>query len=56
MATQLRGAIIVRRSSPIPVPELDLCRYELRVDGNPVRLEKIPMELLIFLVENGSLS
>lgn len=52
MATQLRGAIIVRRSSPIPVPELDLCRYELRVDGNPVRLEKIPMELLIFLVEN----
>ena len=42
----------MRRSSPIPVPELDLHRYELRVEGNPIRLEKIPMELLIFLVEN----
>jgi DNA-binding response OmpR family regulator len=34
------------------VPELDLHRYELRVDENAVRLEKIPMELLIFLVDN----
>jgi len=32
--------------------ELDLQRYELRRDGNVLRLEKIPMELLIFLVEN----
>jgi TolB-like protein/DNA-binding winged helix-turn-helix (wHTH) protein len=42
----------VRRSSPFPVPELDLHRYELRINGNPIRLEKIPMELLIFLVEH----
>ena len=32
--------------------ELDLQRYELRRDGQVLRLEKIPMELLIFLVEN----
>ena len=30
--------------------ELDLGRYELRRQGRPVRLEKKPMELLIFLV------
>ena len=30
--------------------ELDLGRYELRRRGRPVRLEKKPMELLIFLV------
>jgi TolB-like protein/DNA-binding winged helix-turn-helix (wHTH) protein len=52
MTTQLWGAITVRRSSTFPVPELDLHRYELRVNGNAIRLEKIPMELLIFLVEN----
>jgi TolB-like protein/DNA-binding winged helix-turn-helix (wHTH) protein/cytochrome c-type biogenesis protein CcmH/NrfG len=32
--------------------ELDLRSYELKRDGQPVRLEKIPMELLIFLVEH----
>ena len=30
--------------------ELDLLSYELKRDGEPLRLEKIPMELLIFLV------
>ena len=30
--------------------ELDLGRYELRRRGRPVKLEKRPMELLIFLV------
>ena len=30
--------------------ELDLARYELRRHGRPVKLEKKPMELLIFLV------
>src|SRR5882724_11732418 len=30
--------------------ELDLGRYELRRFGRPVKLEKKPMELLIFLV------
>src|ERR1700719_140658 len=41
---------------PIPtdlkVLELDLGCYELRLNGGVVRLEKIPMELFIFLVEN----
>jgi len=32
--------------------ELDLQSYELKRDGEPLRLEKIPMELLIFLVEH----
>src|SRR5882724_338500 len=36
--------------SPIREVELDLGRYELRRLGRPVRLEKKPMELLIFLV------
>src|SRR5579864_6478902 len=31
--------------------ELDLGRYELRRRGRPVKLEKKPMELLIFLVQ-----
>ena len=31
--------------------ELDLGRYELRRSGRAVKLEKIPMELLILLVE-----
>src|SRR5271165_3477407 len=35
----------------LPEIELDLGRYELRRDGRPVKLEKKPMELLIFLVE-----
>jgi len=30
--------------------ELDLGRYELRRNGRRVKLEKMPMELLIFLV------
>jgi TolB-like protein/DNA-binding winged helix-turn-helix (wHTH) protein/Tfp pilus assembly protein PilF len=32
--------------------ELDLRKYELRQSGQPVRLERIPMELLILLVES----
>jgi TolB-like protein/DNA-binding winged helix-turn-helix (wHTH) protein/Tfp pilus assembly protein PilF len=32
--------------------ELDLRSYELKRDSQPLRLEKIPMELLIFLVEH----
>ena len=32
--------------------ELDLRSYELKREGRPLRLEKIPMELLIFLVEH----
>ena len=32
--------------------ELDLRGYELKRDGQPLRLEKIPMELLILLVEH----
>jgi len=32
--------------------ELDLRSYELKRDGQTLRLEKIPMELLIFLVEH----
>jgi DNA-binding winged helix-turn-helix (wHTH) protein len=32
--------------------ELDLRSYELKRDGQLLRLEKIPMELLIFLVEH----
>jgi TolB-like protein/DNA-binding winged helix-turn-helix (wHTH) protein/Tfp pilus assembly protein PilF len=42
----------VLRPTDSLVPELDLSRYELRLNGEPVRLEKIPMELFIFLVEN----
>ena len=40
------------RPAQLGVPELDLHRYELRLNGGTVRLEKIPMELFIFLVEN----
>lgn len=37
--------------------ELDLARYELRHAGRPVKLEKIPMELLILLIRrNGELA
>ena len=32
--------------------ELDVSRYQLRRDGRVLRIEKIPMELFIFLVEN----
>ena len=32
--------------------ELNLRSYELKRDGQPLRLEKIPMDLLIFLVEH----
>src|SRR5215472_3036106 len=38
------------RKRPIDAVELDLGRYELRRFGRRVRLEKKPMELLIFLV------
>lgn len=33
--------------------ELDLARYELRHAGRPVKLEKIPMELLILLIHRN---
>jgi len=39
-----------RTGSRMADVELDLGRYELRLDGRKVRLEKKPMELLIFLV------
>jgi DNA-binding winged helix-turn-helix (wHTH) protein/TolB-like protein len=39
-----------RRRTPVGEIELDLGRYELRRQGRPVKLEKKPMELLIFLV------
>jgi TolB-like protein/DNA-binding winged helix-turn-helix (wHTH) protein/Flp pilus assembly protein TadD len=32
-------------------PQIDLSRYELKVDGQRVKLERQPMELLIFFVE-----
>jgi DNA-binding winged helix-turn-helix (wHTH) protein/tetratricopeptide (TPR) repeat protein len=38
-----------RKSTIVPI-ELDLGRYELRRSGRRVKLEKKPMELLIFLV------
>jgi DNA-binding winged helix-turn-helix (wHTH) protein/tetratricopeptide (TPR) repeat protein len=45
---------LATKSGVSPVPrqgaELDLGRYELRVGGRRVKLEKKPMELLIFLV------
>lgn len=39
----------VRKSAPVEI-ELDLGRYELRRHGRHVKLERKPMELLIFLV------
>jgi DNA-binding winged helix-turn-helix (wHTH) protein/tetratricopeptide (TPR) repeat protein len=39
-----------RTRSRVADVELDLGRYELRLDGRKVRLEKKPMDLLIFLV------
>src|SRR5580704_9863512 len=42
---------LMRRTTPaISEIELDLGRYELRRQGRRVKLEKKPMELLIFLV------
>jgi DNA-binding winged helix-turn-helix (wHTH) protein/tetratricopeptide (TPR) repeat protein len=41
---------MVRTKSTVSEIELDLGRYELRRAGRRVRLEKKPMELLIFLV------
>jgi TolB-like protein/DNA-binding winged helix-turn-helix (wHTH) protein/Tfp pilus assembly protein PilF len=40
-----------QRPVPFDPIELDLRRYELRVAGRSVRLERIPMELLILLVK-----
>src|SRR5258705_1165823 len=40
----------MRRNQPAAEIELDLGRYELRRQGRRVKLEKKPMELLIFLV------
>jgi len=46
-----KSKIIVKSTRPEPSQiELDLGRYELRRLGRRVRLEKKPMELLIFLV------
>jgi DNA-binding winged helix-turn-helix (wHTH) protein/tetratricopeptide (TPR) repeat protein len=39
-----------RKQSPDPGIELDLGRYELRRHGRRIKLEKKPMDLLIFLV------
>jgi DNA-binding winged helix-turn-helix (wHTH) protein len=42
----------MRRTKPaVGESELDLGRYEPRSQGRRVKLEKNPMELLIFLVE-----
>src|SRR5260370_42041216 len=41
---------MVRTKSMVSEIELDLGRYELRRSGRRVKLEKKPMELLIFLV------
>jgi DNA-binding winged helix-turn-helix (wHTH) protein/TolB-like protein len=43
-------SLMGRRRPPVGEIELDLGRYELRRQGRPVKLEKKPMELLIFLV------
>jgi DNA-binding winged helix-turn-helix (wHTH) protein/TolB-like protein len=43
-------SLMRRRRPPVGEIELDLGRYELRRQGRPVKLEKKPMELLIFLV------
>ena len=32
--------------------ELDCARFQLRRQGNPLRLEGLPLQLLMFLVEN----
>jgi DNA-binding winged helix-turn-helix (wHTH) protein/tetratricopeptide (TPR) repeat protein len=42
--------LMKRRRSAVSEIELDLGRYELRREGRRVKLEKKPMELLIFLV------
>src|SRR5438270_11526870 len=39
-----------RRDRTVNEIELDLGRYQLRRHGRPVKLEKKPMELLIYLV------
>ena len=55
----VRGSSVV--SKPIQVPEslrfgdyfeLDLRAYELREAGRPLKLERIPMDLLVLLVEH----
>src|ERR1700731_3861291 len=47
----MRNQESMRRTKPAVVEiELDLGRYELRRHGRRIRLEKKPMELLIFLV------
>src|ERR1700688_3800969 len=43
-------SLMRRRRPAVGEIELDLGRYELRRLGRPVKLEKKPMELLIFLV------
>src|SRR5215467_13138174 len=47
---RIMGGSTVRASPPQSEIELDLGRYELRRGGRPVKLERKPMELLIFLV------
>src|SRR6202521_502585 len=44
------GFLMPRAKPAVEEIELDLGRYELRRLGRPVKLEKKPMELLIFLV------
>src|SRR5271169_3852945 len=43
-------SLMRRKRSAVSEIELDLGRYELRRQGRRVKLEKKPMELLIFLV------
>ena len=47
----MQHSIMPRAKRGVSEIELDLGRYELRRRGRPVRLEKKPMELLIFLVQ-----
>jgi DNA-binding winged helix-turn-helix (wHTH) protein/tetratricopeptide (TPR) repeat protein len=44
------GSLMQRTRPAVSEIELDLGRYELRRQGRPIKLEKKPMELLIFLV------
>src|ERR1041385_2256520 len=60
LSPHARGAVVATDPSRIHDPdpicfaeefELDLGSYELRRAGQPVRLERIPMDLLLLLIE-----
>jgi DNA-binding winged helix-turn-helix (wHTH) protein len=47
------GGTLMTAFSPVTEPlVVDLGRYEVRLGGRVIKLERIPMELLILLVEN----